>query len=43
MLTFARRVRRRTRSLDFVAVKVQTEPASKRQRKAFGLSIPKLL
>src|SRR5712671_2142056 len=28
-------------SLDFVAVKVQTEPTSKRQRKAFGLSIPK--
>jgi hypothetical protein len=27
---------------DFVAVKVQTEPTSKRQRKAFGLSIPKL-
>ncbi len=29
-------------SLDFLAVKVQTEPTSKRQRKAFGLSIPKL-
>jgi hypothetical protein len=29
-------------SVDFVAVKVQTEPSSKRQRKAFGLSIPKL-
>ncbi len=26
-------------SLDFVAVKVQTEPTSKRQRKAFGLSL----
>jgi hypothetical protein len=26
----------------FVAMKVQTKPASKRQRKAFGLSIPKL-
>ena len=29
-------------SLDFVAVKVQTEPTSKRQRKAFGISIPTL-
>ena len=40
--TFVRCVRRGAWSLDFVAVKVQTEPTSKRQRKTFGLSIPKL-
>ena len=40
--TFVRCVRGGAWSLDFAAVKVQTEPTSKRQRKAFGLSIPKL-